>query len=249
MKLYEILAVEPDLRGRVDKLINSTVALFSKGEKNFVSMIRTYNPTVDGGDEFPPESTEMGTTVKDELERVQGDITNFIDVSLQKEIANTVARDTVVVGEKEFLKDMPATALLNLEGKLISIRKIFSAIPVLPAGAKWEWDDTREVFVTEDTVKNRMKKVVKGIVLYEATPEHPAQVDKFTEDIKVGEWTERFSSGTFTVAEKRNRLARIDELIFAVKKARQRANDVEVENRRVGERLMNYINTGSLDVE
>ena len=46
--------------------------------------------------------------------------------------------------------------------------------------------------------------------------------------------------------EKANRLTRFDEVFFAVKKARARANNTDIEKTpRVSEALFKYINTGT----
>lgn len=47
-----------------------------------------------------------------------------------------------------------------------------------------------------------------------------------------------------SVSEKSKILGRIDDLLLAVKKARQRANNVDVQKVNVGAKLLNYINNG-----
>ena len=85
-------------------------------------------------------------------------------------------------------------------------------------------------------------KQVKSTVLYEATKEHPAQIDKWTEDVKVGRYLVHTNSGMITPATKAEILGRLDKLAQAAKQARMRANTAEVVQWKVGKTLMDFIN-------
>jgi hypothetical protein len=82
---------------------------------------------------------------------------------------------------------------------------------------------------------------MKHKVLYDATEEHPAQLETWSEDIPIGKFTETLWSGMLSPAEKSAKLGRIDKLLRAVKKARQRANAVDVVDVTIGKELFNYI--------
>jgi hypothetical protein len=90
-------------------------------------------------------------------------------------------------------------------------------------------------------VTNITKKVPNVLVLYEATPEHPAQVQAFNEDVRVGTRTTMLQSGMVSFQDKAKILNRIDKLLRAVKEARQRANDVDIAAIKVAEAIFNYI--------
>ncbi len=247
-KLYELLAVEPDLRGKATAIVNEVRGLFEAGQAHFMGQFRTYSLIVEGEDTFPDEQTELATTVESELARVFNQVGSWIDVSVGKEIANMGATDTILIDGKPMLGELPATALLNLEGKLTEIRRVYEAIPTLSAGKNWEFDEQQGIYVSAPVITNRMKKIMKTHVMYEATTEHPAQVTPYNEDAKIGEWETVSQSGMITVVEKRERLGRLDKLLSEVKKARQRANDVEIkkDSGGVAAKLFAYIETGKI---
>jgi hypothetical protein len=66
-------------------------------------------------------------------------------------------------------------------------------------------------------------------VKYDAAKEHPAQTELYNADVEVGTIEEQEWSGLLTPAEKAAILARIEELTRAVRSARSRANDEQVD--------------------
>lgn len=82
----------------------------------------------------------------------------------------------------------------------------------------------------------------KPIVLYAATPEHPAQTQLITEDVLAGYWSTVKQSGAMPATEKLALLERIDKLLRAVKDAREAANMIdEVKVPDVGAAIFNYL--------
>ncbi len=79
----------------------------------------------------------------------------------------------------------------------------------------------------------KMKKIAKPLVKYEATKEHPAQVDMVTEDVPLGKWHTTFISKEFSQKEASEILSRLSELTRKVTKARIRANQAKVEKTEV----------------
>jgi hypothetical protein len=84
--------------------------------------------------------------------------------------------------------------------------------------------------------------VPKTHVSYEATKEHPAQIEVYHEDIRVGEREQIMHSGALTLARKRVLLGRIDDMLKEVKQARQRANDIEVKEIEIADLIFGVIN-------
>ena len=78
-------------------------------------------------------------------------------------------------------------------------------------------------------------------MLYDATPEHPAQTQLITEDVVIGHWTTTYFSGAIPRPKKRRFLERITELQEAVKFAREQANSQEADEQRVGRKLLTHV--------
>lgn len=240
-KLHELLAVEPDLAGEAQRLLTQREKLFKEGEVRFKGIFRTYKPLEETGEDFEPEITKLATTVRQELEGCEQVLGAWIDASVQKEVTNTRTKADVVIDGQMILQGLPATALLNLEGKLAKFRKLYAAIPTIDPTRVWEWNKEHGAFVSSG-ITYRTQKVMKTHVEYEATPEHPAQVKTFRVDERAGTWTTTEHSGMLAPTDKWALLERLDKLIAAVKQARQRANTADVEDIHVGKEIFNFIN-------
>jgi hypothetical protein len=238
-KLHELLSIEPDLRTEALKIsgeVRETIADSSRVH----GMIRTFHPIVDDEDPMPDERVEMLTTVSDELDRFNTAMGKFIDSAVSKEMTNTVASaELQLAGE---IYKLPATALLNLENRLGEIRKVYAAIPTLDPAEVWNYDEDLEVYVADKRMAYKTRKVPKTHVSVEATKEHPAQVEIYHEDIRVGERETVVHSGALTLSRKRVLLGRIDQLMKDVKQARQRANDIEVDEVKIAGTIFDVIN-------
>lgn len=245
-QLHELLAVEGDLEGTYKKILEETRVNFEKHpDRYFGQHVR-----IETFDENAPKEAdvhkEMDDTVPAKLAYTQDHIIRYLDAVLQKEKTNQQAIADIVVDGVTIAKDVPATFLLGLESKLKIIRQnVYETIPTLQPGIKWEIDENigKNVYhrvYTED--KFRTKKVMKNHVLAEATKEHPAQVQVYTEDEKYSRVITDTWCGMISPAEKSILLNRVDKLIRAVKKARQKANTTEVVKSTIGKELFGYVN-------
>lgn len=79
----------------------------------------------------------------------------------------------------------------------------------------------------------------------EATDNHPAQVDRWQEDERVGKTITTIWSGMMTQAAKDGIMDRLGALRRAVKQARMRANTAEVTQVSVADDLLKFILQGS----
>ena len=197
----------------------------------------------------PEEQQELDCTVKDKMDYMAGHIVRYFDAILQKEKTNQSAVADLIVDGVVIAEKLPATFLLGLEKRLKLVREVYKQIPTLPLGKKWLEDSTmgQGVYLchTPDE-KFKTRKVFRFNVLYEATPEHPAQIEKWEEQENVGKYVTVTWSGMITSAKKSSILGRVDKLIRATKKARQRANAAEVVELSVGKEIFDYIGLGSV---
>ena len=243
-KLHEVLAVEGDLEGTFKKLSLETHKTFSKPAL-FTGMHKTCEMFNEGDIAPPDEHQEMTTTVREKLEYLAKAGVKYFNTVFSKDATNCVASANVEVDGKVLLENVPATFLLGLENKLKKLREVYESIPTLQQGIKWEKDETlgEGVYVSvHPDVKLKTAKQFKHQVLYEATEKHPAQIEKWEEQVPVGQYITNIHSGMFTPARKSEVLGKIDKLIQAVKKARQRANTTELVKRDVGNTIFDYIN-------
>lgn len=244
-KLHELLAVEPDKEGYYKLALDEARTTFKNKPTHFTGMHKTCVMLKEGDVAPPDEHLEMTTTVKDKLLYIEKAIVDYLDVVLQKESTNQEAKADLVVDGQVLATQLPATFLLGLESKLKTIRAVYAEIPTLAPGIAWKHEPTLgpDVYKTEKPEeKLKTAKTFMFKVLYQATDKHPAQIEKWEEQVPVGRYITETFSGMLSPAEKSELLARIDKLIQAAKVARQQANSVEASKREVGEIIMRYIN-------
>ncbi len=244
-KLYEILAVEPDTKKEAAEAAKEAISRFSQPPK-FVGMETSVHPVLEGEPELPVEVTKMAFTVQEELMKLRDVFGRYINVAMIKEATNTQAKADVIVDNAEFLLNMPATALLNLEARLEELAKVYEAIPTLDLTESWNYDQGRACYVSDRRVSYRTKKVMRNHVLSDATEHHPAQVQVYNEEIPTYRIERVISSSILTPVQKQLKLDRINKLAKAVKQARQRANDTEIAAIEVADKVFDYIETGAL---
>ena len=114
-------------------------------------------------------------------------------------------------------------------------------LPTLDTGEEWEYKPEFDSYASKPSKTNRTKKVPKNHIKYEATKEHPAQVEMYMEDVGFGTWTTVKFSGAIPAATKNAMLDRVNKLLDSVKTAREEANNLDVPPVKVGNTLLGYI--------
>ncbi len=246
-KLHELLAVLSDLEGTAKKVREEAIVTFTKKANHFMGGHKTlimFDEARKGEEAGAEVHQPLTTTVNQKLAYTQKSQVKYLDAFLQQESTNQAATADLIIGEEIILKDAPATFLLGLENRLKNIRGIFAAIPTLNPAIEWIDDpaEGKDIFRSKHPeTAQKQEKVTEPVILYEATKEHPAQVKEVSKNIVSGTFSTVSWSGMITPGKKSEYLSRIDILIQATKKARQRANATEVVKRQVGANLFKFI--------
>jgi hypothetical protein len=250
-KLHELLAVEGDLEGTFKSILKETEHSFSKKPGLFFGYNKRLEMFSEAASQSqsqslttPEEVQQITTTVSEKMDYVSTHVTRYFDALLQKEATNQEAKADLIVDGKTIAKDLPATFLLGMESRLKKLRDVLQAIPTLPPGKRWQPDENKgkDVYICPDNEeKFKTARTVKHKVLYDATEHHPAQIERWEETENVGKYVTVHWSGMIPVSKKSDILARIDKLIQAAKKARQRANTTEVKKATIGKQIFEYL--------
>jgi hypothetical protein len=124
----------------------------------------------------------------------------------------------------------------------VNLHTFMAKLSTLDPAETWEYDQARDCWATASVQSAKTKKLPRNHVLTEATPQHPAQVQVYTEDVKVGTWTTVKLSGALPAKRVRELTARVEKLQEAVKMAREGANSTEdVIDKHVGEVVFEYL--------
>ena len=158
------------------------------------------------------------------LERLQ---TELFDVTARKDWSNCAAFADIVVDGIVIIPQAPVSFLLFLEKQMNDIHTFIEKLPTLDEGEDWIFDEALGLYKTETTKTHRTKKISRPIVLFPATPEHPAQTQLIQEDVIDGFWNLVKQSGAIPKPEKQSLLAKSEKLIRAIKEAREAANGTD----------------------
>lgn len=241
MKLNAIIAIEKGVKSRVFSMLSQVYKTLQKPEL-FNGHSRTYRPLADDGEQFPDESKRVQYQVKDLFEQIREGMTEYLNIAAQRDIGNCSAKANVKVGDKTLLEDVPVTYLLMLEKQLNDLKDEIDKAPTLSPDDSWAYDTNIGCFKGQSSQTAKSKKIAKPMVLYPHTDKHPAQVKEGYEDQLVGNWTVTALSGAMPVDQKREMVKRMNELIKAVKIAREEANeDPAPEGVQIGEKIFGYV--------
>lgn len=239
-KLNQIIAITAGKKSQSHKTITEAYQNLQKSS-SLEGISRTYKPKDDEGETFPAEKKLVQLRVKDAIRNVNGALVELFDIVATQDNANCQAKANVVVDGTTVLKDVPVTTLLFLEKQLVDIHTFVEKLPTLDPGEAWNYSADVDYYASEPYQTTKTKKVMKNHVKAEATKEHPAQVETYTEDVVVGNWTTVKFSGAVPAKERNEMLERVRKLQEAVKCAREEANSMEVETKKIGNAVLQYV--------
>lgn len=157
---------------------------------------------------------KMSNNVYEELTNTLDVLDTYLDTTIKKEYTNSIAKIDLKIGDKVF-KDVPATALLSLENKLKPLIRLFKSIPLLPANKIWK--DTDNKTISQNVTMNK--------------------------NIDEKNYIEEFSSA-FDKKHRKLIIDRLDEVLDIIKKARQKANDIEIVDVNITKDILKFILNG-----
>ncbi len=242
-KLHQILAVESNIRNQTQKdLTKFHQALEKDGLLKGIN--KTYVPIKEDGEQLPPERESLQVRVPDVLKEVAAILEKQYDITAIRDFANTNAKADVTLPDGTvLLTNAPAPYLLWLEGRLEDLHTFVAKLPTLPADIEWAWDNNQNCYRNKHEIKTvKTAKVEYSLVLLEPTKEHPGQAVPKIRDENIGWWTTIKYSGAVPVPDQKAMKDRVETLVKAVKMAREKANQVEVnDDLKVGGKLLKYV--------
>lgn len=239
-RLNQIVALEKGLKGRTQDKITKLHHLLQKREL-FSGFSRIYTPKDEEGEQFPPEGTHIQQRVDDHLKDASAALTQLFDVVATKEWGNVVAKADVVVNGKVLVAQAPVPYLLFLEKSLVDWRTFVTKLPVLDPAEVWTYDADNSRNRTELKKSFKTKKVPKSMIAAPATDRHPAQVHLYNEDVTIGWWEKTDFSSAIPARERDLLVERANVLIDAVKSAREAANNTEITQQKVAQKLFDFL--------
>ena len=240
-KLHQILAIESGEKSKAHRQITELHKAVQKHQL-FDGHAKTYHPIDEEGETLPKDNRQVQIQTSQVLKLYKKLMTEIWDITATKEWGNYNAPGaSIVVDGNTLAEDVPIPFLLYLAKQLDDVDTAVRALPTLDPSMTWKFDPQQSYYRSDSEKTNRTKKIRMNHVRSEATKEHPAQVEVYTEDVVVGKWDAVRLSGAMPVPEKDELLERIGKLKNAVLFAREEANGFEVEKKRVADSIFGYL--------
>lgn len=243
-KLHEFLGSQSQVFTQAEKVRTDLATTFEKKRHLFGESLVQYTPDGEGAHTTTESQSTLQSTVASELKWVSEILAKAYDSEATIDEGNMTARaDVTLDNGTVLLTRVPATQLMQLDKRLGELHQLVQQIPTLDPAKGFTPDPDRGVGVykAREVRKRRTKKDQVPLVLLAPTKEHPGQAQLITKDVEIGTIHEQEWSGLITPATKAKILERVEELRRAVKQARTRANDMEVQEQKIGRTLLDYV--------
>lgn len=230
-KLHELLSTEGNLKSQAESCRADLQKTFQSKGHHFSKKIVTFKPLAEGAETKVESQLDLQTSVTKELAWIGEKLQKVINAGHAIDIGNTQAvADIVLDNGKTLLAGIPGTSLLRLERRITEIKELIKSIPTLDPAKGFELDiaDGTGHYKAKDDTRPRTEKKFSYVVMVPATPEHPAQVKELMVDQPTGTLLTQEWSSLISVSDKGDMLDRVEELLRAVKRARSRANEIEL---------------------
>lgn len=225
-KLCQIVAIVEDVKRQTKDRLTEVHHKLQQSKLLF-GISRTYQPFTEGGVQFPAEKTLVQVRAGEVVADMASVMNSWFTIAATRDWANCEAVANVVVDGEVLLSGAPVPYLLFLSKQLEDVHTFVKKLPVLDPSESWTWDANVNCYKTQErqTVKTSKKPV--AFVKYEATKEHPAQVEVVQQDMAEGTWTEVKYSGALPATTVQKLLERVEKLQAAVTFAKEEANSIQ----------------------
>lgn len=247
-KLCQFIAIESSVKTRVTADLTEAHKDLQKNDL-FNGHSRRYEPRNEDpssplGEKLPEENKKVVARAEAIVKLTFDRLVEQYDLAATRDYGNCVAKADVEVDGKVLLSDVPVAHLLFLEKRAEDLITFIRKLPTLDPTETWEYNASQDLFATSPVQTARTKKIARALVLYEATKEHPAQVKEITEDVQAGTWSTIKYSSSVPLQRRNEMLRRAEELQKAIKFAREKANATEVEEKKLGRAVLDYVFKG-----
>lgn len=240
LKQNQIIAITNGKKSQVEKKITELYQELSKSDL-FSGMERTYRSIDDEGIQKPSEKKVLQKNVNHSIKLFSEQMETLINTVATMDVGNTHAKADITVDGVTIMDKVPAPHIIFLEKQVEKMITFVMHLPTLSPTEEWRWNENTNCYTSEPRETTSTQKIMKARILYEATKEHPAQVESFTIDEIAGYWTTVLTSGEISEGDKSNILKRLRKLQDAIKIARETANNTEVKEIKYGTSVMSYV--------
>lgn len=256
-KLNTLLALREKFETTFKNALNDLVNKFKSEQGLFQGTRKTYE-AIDGFADEPNKRVfrKVASTVQEQLDWFKKYNTEYLKqlFTIEKTNGSGLAKAELTVGDVSW-GEFTSTELLRLKGFLENnqLKAMYNTIPVRSETTLWK-PTTDDIYadrggkIFEDPIDEGYAKTTlkEQYILTDPHPDakRPPQVADKTTQVNIGHYTSQDFSGAASIRERAEMIARLDLLHKAVVEALEKANDVEVVESVLGDKLFSYIHDG-----
>ena len=241
MKLNQIIAIEAGVKKRHTADISALHQTLQKSAL-FNGSLNTFTPLNEDGPKLPEQRVHMQQNALALVKQAEASLVDLWDTVGTKDAGNTTAVGTVTVDGIELAKDVPITHLLFLENQLTDIMTFVKKLPTLDPSKAWVYTETKDTWETEyPEIRLKTKKTTQSLLKVAPSEFGPGQAELVTVDVQEGQYKIQEMSSAFPAARVRTLIERVVNVQNAVKFAREQANSLEIERKKLSSNILSYI--------
>ncbi len=208
----------------------------------FNGRTRVYEPDNDDGEKLPAETQTVQKTVVQITKDAVAKWTDLWNCVLTQDVGNQNARADIEIDGVIICPQVPVTNLLFMLKQLDNVHAFVNHMPTPDPAEDWSYDSAIGILRLK-TPKETIRTVKKPASFEKspATDKHPAQVEFYYADERVGVWKQLLYCSGIQMDRKIDILGRIAKMKDAVKLALERANTIVVEKQSIGEKIFGYV--------
>lgn len=239
-KLHEVIALMDGKKSEAERTVTDIHKATQRADL-FAGFTKTYEPLRDTDDKPVNEAKNPQQDAVKMVGKATKTWISLFDATLTLDAGNQVAKGDIVVDDATLAEGVPVPTLLALTKQLDHWITFIQNLPTPDPAYRWTYDANLGRLLSEPTKTARTKKTKQKIVLYDATKEHPAQTQLYDEDVVAGYWTTTHHSTAISADAKDEMLENAIKLRDAIKTARERANSIDIERKKIGEKLAEFV--------
>jgi uncharacterized protein YutD len=254
-KLNTLLALREKFETTFKNALNDLVSKFKDNQGLFKGERKTYEALEGFADEANKRTfRKVASTVKEQLDWFQKYNLEYLKqlFTIERTNGSGIAKAELVVDGTSW-GEFTSTELLRLKGFLENnqLKAMYDNIPTREEDKIWEISDDdiyrgRQVY--EGKLESGFAKTTlkESYILPDPHPDlkRPPQVASKDTQVNIGEFTSQQFSGAASMRERAEMLANLDVLHKAVVEALEKANDVDVVESTLGDKLFSFIHRG-----
>lgn len=247
-----LLGLREKLEKDFQNLLTDMLQKFTKKQGLFIGFRNTYNPIEGYADDVTKRGFQnVASTVEDQLAWVKQHAADYLKTTLSIEKTNAQGIKAHLTVDGEDWGEYTVLELLRMKGILDGkLRAVFQELPIRSESHMWSeskqpeftgrkiWETPMDKGFAKTTIKDT---IIINDPHIKDSPNRPPVTRETSIQVNVGEYTAQTFSGAITNLERAKLEVKYNNLYRGIIAALEEANNVEVSESDLGDRVLSYL--------